>query len=421
LGKEKMMAMHTTQAGKGTRKIVGAWNVRRAVITAWFLLKTEGVRSLSSAQMVTSPVVRNSAVPGLKNGMDYTCVGSSDLVVSKVCMGTMTFGKQNTLEEGVEQLNLAFDRYGINILDTAELYPVPSTAETKFRTDETIALFLKGRKREDVVVATKVAGRSERLTFLRENGEETRVSRRQIIESVDASLKRLNTDYIDLIQIHWPDRYVPLFGQPDFLPCNAKDDDIPFQEQLSTFQHLISQGKVRYLGVSNETPYGLCSMISLAQQHPHKYAKVVSIQNSYSLVVRKDFESGLAEPCYYHNVGFLPYSPLAGGVLTGKYSDPQHFSPNARLNLFPGFMDRYRGSQNEAAVKEYCQIAQQVRSSSTQHNPFTIPQCLSHTLPSGRINTSANGPVLVLPQRTCLFHYYRRYLHKPIEGRYREL
>lgn len=320
----------------------------------------DGVYSVSTrAKAGTRSIVCNKSVPGLKNGMDYTNVGSSDLVVSKVCMGTMTFGNQNTMEEGVEQLNLAWDEYGINLLDTAEMYPVPVVEESNGSTDRTIGEFLKGRKREDVVLATKVAGRSDRLTFLRKNrDEEVRVNRGQILESVDASLQRLGTDYIDLLQIHWPDRYVPLFGSSDFIRENIKEDTISFEEQLSTFKELIDAGKVRYLGVSNETPYGVSEMVRLAKEDAEKYAKIVSIQNSYSLLVRKDYEAGLAEMCHYHGVGLLPYSPLAGGVLSGKYSNPDvPVGPKARLKLFPGFMDRYLGSQAEAATLDYAKIA----------------------------------------------------------------
>lgn len=334
-----------------------------ALLSYISLITRNGAHALSMSTTIktpkTSSITSNKSVPGLKNGMDYTKLGSSDLTVSKVCMGTMTFGNQNTIKEGVEQLNLAFDEYGINFLDTAELYPVPAKEETNGSTDLTINEFLKGRKREDVIVATKVAGRSDRLPFLRQNKEEeVRVNRAQILESVDASLKRLGTDYIDLLQIHWPDRYVPLFGSNDFTRENIKEDTISFEEQLSTFQELIDSGKVRYLGVSNETPYGVSEMIHLAKSDPEKYARIVSIQNSYSLLVRKDYEAGLAETCHYHDVGLLPYSPLAGGVLSGKYSDPDvAVGPNARLKMFPGFMDRYLGSQAEAATLEYVKIA----------------------------------------------------------------
>ena len=282
------------------------------------------------------PIASTKNVDGLKNGMDYVKMGSSDLEVSKVCMGTMTFGEQNTIDEGVEQLNHAWDEYGINFLDTAEMYPVPTKAETQGKTDEAVNRFLKGRKREDVVVATKVSGRSDRMTWLRKDGSGAEVTRNQILESVDESLMRLGTDHIDLLQIHWPDRYTGgLFGSSDFDAENLKESTT-FEEQLSALQEVVDAGKVRYIGVSNETPYGVCSMVELAKKAPNLYPRIASIQNSYSLVVRKDYEAGLAEACYHHDVALLPYSPLASGVLTGKYSDLDNIPKNARLNLFPG-------------------------------------------------------------------------------------
>jgi aryl-alcohol dehydrogenase-like predicted oxidoreductase len=305
-------------------------------------------------------IVENRAVPGLKNGMDYCKVGTSNLVVSKVCMGTMTFGEQNTIDEGVEQLNKAWDEYGVNFLDTAEMYPVPTKAETAGRTDQAVAKFIKSRSRDDVILATKVAGRSERINWLRKDGSSTVVNRKQILESVDASLSRLGVDYIDLLQIHWPDRYIGgLFGQRDFsIKESEGKDSVSFEEQLSTLKEVVDSGKVRYIGVSNETPYGVCSMVEMAKHSPELYPRIVSIQNGYSLVDRKNYEAGLTEACYHHDVALLPYSPLAGGVLTGKYSK-ESVSPNARMNLFPGFMARYRDSQNEAAVDAYMKIAEE--------------------------------------------------------------
>lgn len=275
----------------------------------------------------------------------------------------MTFGEQNTLEEGVEQLNCAFDTYGINFLDTAEMYPVPTKPETQGSTDATVRAFLKGRKREDVILATKVCGRSSRVTWLPRRNENTpaAVTREQILDSVDASLERLGVDYIDLLQIHWPDRYVGgMFGSPDFLPSKyeeQEDGPVPFEEQLGALQEVVQSGKVRYVGVSNETPYGVCSMAQLAKHFPDLYPKIVSIQNSYSLVVRKDYEAGLSEACYHHNVGLLAYSPLAGGSLTGKYRS-EDTCKDARFKMFPGFMDRYLDSLNEAAVNKYCDLAE---------------------------------------------------------------
>lgn len=251
-------------------------------------------------------ITKNVPVPGLQNGMDYTKLGDSDLEVSKVCMGTMTWGEQNTLDEGVEQLQLAWNNYGINFLDTAEMYPVPTKPETQGKTDETVAKFLKTLPRADVVLATKVAGRADRITWLPREEPDTpaELDKKSILYSVDASLQRLGTDYIDLLQLHWPDRYTgSLFGQPDFDPAQFKECNA-VEEQLEALQEVVKAGKVRYIGVSNETPFGVCQMMNMAQQFPDLYPKIVSIQNSYSLVVRKDFEAGLAEACYHHNISF---------------------------------------------------------------------------------------------------------------------
>ena len=211
----------------------------------------------------------------------------------------MTFGEQNTIEEGVEQLNLAWDEYGINFLDTAEMYPVPTKADTQGATDRTVKEFMKGRKREDVILATKVAGRADMITWLREDGKGTKVTRKQILESVDKSLERLGTDYIDLLQIHWPDRYTGgLFGQPDFSPENLKEST-SFEEQLSTLNEVVQAGKVRYIGLSNETPYGVCSMVELAKRSPELYPRIASIQNSYSLVI----EQGIGTLASLNSIG----------------------------------------------------------------------------------------------------------------------
>ena len=315
---------------------------------------------LYSTFAYSGQITKNVAVPGLRNGMDYCKLGTSDLEISKVCMGTMTFGEQNTKEEGVEQLNVAFDQYGINMIDTAELYPTPGKPETQGNTDRIVAAFMKGRKRQDIILATKVSGYSERMTWMPRQvpNQPTRLTKDQILYSVDQSLQRLETDYIDLLQLHWPDRYTGgLFGQADFSPSKVRDSTVPFEETLEALQQLVETGKVRYVGVSNETPFGLCSLVELAKNNPSRYPRIVSIQNSYSLVVRKDFEAGLAEACYHHQVGLLPYSPLAGGSLTGKYSDKDSLPKTCRFMRFPGFMDRYIGSQNEAAVNAYMNIA----------------------------------------------------------------
>jgi len=324
-------------------------------------------------------IVKTVDCPGLKRGMDYVKLGDSDLVVSKVCMGTMTYGIQNTLEEGVALLDKSFDEYGINFLDTAEIYPVPPKAETQGDTDRCICEFLKKRDRKDVILATKVAGRASFITYL-PRGENTNpeegadLTRQQILDSVEESLKRLGTDYIDLLQLHWPGRYAGgLFGMGDFQPSEYETQfkkgalPVALKEQLGALKELIDAGKVRYFGVSNETPYGICAMAALSDHFPELYPKCVSIQNSYSLVVRKDYEAGNAEACYHHNVALLPYSPLAGGTLSGKYrkellkkegEDDKDSSTKPRLTLFPGYMARYLGSENEGAVNAYCDLAE---------------------------------------------------------------
>jgi aryl-alcohol dehydrogenase-like predicted oxidoreductase len=302
----------------------------------------------------------------------------------------MTFGKQNTLAEGVEQLQLAHEKYGINFIDTAEMYPVPTEATTQGATDRTVAAFLKTVPRKSVVLATKVCGRSDRINWLPRRKKRTpaQVTPEQIMDSVDASLERLGVDQIDLLQIHWPDRYTGgLFGAADFTPSKYENAPKPnsFEEQLQGLQQVVKSGKVRYVGVSNETPYGVCSFANLAERYPDLYPKIVSIQNSYSLVVRKDFEAGLAEACYHHNVGLLAYSPLAAGTLTGKYRDPDHIPPNSRMLMFPGFMDRYLKSSADA-VNAYCKLAESKGLTPAQlalawcyHNPLVASTIIGAT------------------------------------------
>lgn len=284
-------------------------------------------------------------------------VGSSDLMVSNVCLGTMTWGQQNTESEGIEQLNVAFDEYGVNFLDTAEMYPVPTKAETQGATDRIIGKWLYGRDRTKVILATKVSGfGGDRLTYLPgRDGQGARVSSKQIIASVDYSLERLGTNYIDILQIHWPDRYVPLWGDKQY-DKNQERESIAFEEQLIAIDSLIKTGKVRNYGLSNETPYGVMKFCHTAEKLG--IAKPISIQNCYSLLVRSDFESGLVEVCTpsNENIALLPYSPLSGGMLTGKYMDP-NCPKSARLNLFQDYMARYKQSLAQEVVAMYCDIA----------------------------------------------------------------
>lgn len=276
--------------------------------------------------------------------------------MSECCLGTMTWGVQNTEAEAHEQLNYAWER-GINFLDTAEMYPVPPTQETQGKTDEYIGSWLKQRRREDVVLATKVSGYG-RQTYLRADGELPRVNEKNILESVDKSLQRLGTDYVDLLQIHWPDRYIPLFGAGVYDAKNEREGDVPFEDQLRALEKVIKEGKVRYIGVSNETSYGVMKFCQAAEMSG--LPKIVSIQNSYSLLVRGPFETDLVEVCAprQNNVSLLAYSPLAGGSLTGKYlTQDESVLSKSRFRLFANYMQRYQQSLAREAVAAYVDVA----------------------------------------------------------------
>ncbi|TYH86235.1 hypothetical protein ES332_D01G027500v1 [Gossypium tomentosum] len=290
-----------------------------------------------------------------QSDLQYRKLGDSDLQISEITLGTMTFGEQNTEKEAHEMLSYAFE-HGINALDTSEAYPIPMKKETSGRTDLYIASWLKSQPRDKVILATKVCGYSERSAYLRDNAKVLRVDAVNIRESVEKSLKRLNTDYIDLLQIHWPDRYVPLFGEY-FYDSSKWRPSIPFVEQLKALQEVIDEGKVRYIGVSNETSYGVMEFVHAGRVEG--LSKIVSIQNSYSLLVRR-FEVDLVEVCHPKNcnIGLLSYSPLAGGALSGKYLDiNSEAAKKGRMNLFPGYMERYNKSIAKEATMQYIEMA----------------------------------------------------------------
>jgi aryl-alcohol dehydrogenase-like predicted oxidoreductase len=280
-------------------------------------------------------------------------LGSSELVVSKICLGTMTFGQQNTEAEAHEQLDYALDQ-GINFIDTAEMYPVPTRAETQGRTEAYVGTWLKRQQRDRIVLATKIAGPSRQVTWIR-NGP--RVSAAQIAAAVDTSLARLQTDYIDLYQIHWPERYTPIFGEWQFDPARDRSDATPIREQLEALGRLVAAGKVRCIGLSNETPYGVMRFVRLAEEHG--LPRVVSIQNAYNLVNRT-FEQALTEVAHHERVALLAYSPLAFGQLSGKHRDG--YAPKSRLALFDGttFGARYRKPGLAAAMQPYFDLAARI-------------------------------------------------------------
>lgn len=280
--------------------------------------------------------------------MEYTTLPNTDIAVSKLCLGTMTFGRQNTQADGHAQLDYALE-HGINFIDTAEMYPVPAHEPTYGRTEEIIGTWLaKSGKRNDIVLASKIAGPNRGLAFIR---EDLRFTESTIRASLEKSLRRLQTDYLDLYQLHWPERKVNFFGQRGFKP-EPDDWTDNFLEVLRVMQALVDEGKIRAFGVSNETPWGM--MRWLEESKSGGVPRISTIQNPYSLVNRT-FESTLAEIVYRENVGLLAYSPLAFGLLSGKYASGKP-EPDARLNLFPNFT-RYNSESTREASKRYDKIA----------------------------------------------------------------
>jgi len=280
--------------------------------------------------------------------MQFTTLGNSDLKVSRICLGTMTFGTQNNEADAHRQLDFALAR-GINFVDTAEMYSVPPNAESFGRTETCIGNWLKRQARDRIILATKISGPGRSLKWIR-NGD-LAFNRKNIRAAIEGSLARLQTDYVDLYQLHWPDRNTPLFGQYRFEPEKERAY-VPLEETLAALAELVEEGRVRNVGLSNETPWGV--MEFLHQAGKHGLPRVVSVQNAYSLLNRT-WEAGLAEIGFRENVGLLAYSPLAFGLLSGKYlADPQ---AGGRLNLFPGFAQRYSKPNVQPAVAAYAELA----------------------------------------------------------------
>ncbi len=277
-------------------------------------------------------------------------LGTTDIEVSEICLGTMTWGQQNSQEEGFEQMDYALDM-GINFFDTAEMYAVPPKKETQGSTETIIGNWFKERKNRDkIILATKVCGRAP-FTWLRDNEQPTEQTKEQIFEAVDKSLKRLNTDYIDLYQLHWPDRPMNLFGgsityQHVDNPSNSIDSI------LESLSELIKLGKIRHVGLSNETPWGTMEFIFHSKNK--NLPKVESIQNAYNLLNRI-FEFGGSEIAFREKVGLLAYSPLAQGYLTGKYQNG-NLPKGSRKELF-NRLQRYEGVGSEEAIDAYLNIA----------------------------------------------------------------
>lgn len=288
--------------------------------------------------------------------MKYSYLPSTEIKVSKICLGTMTFGNQNSEHEAFEQMDYALDK-GVNFFDTAELYPVPATPQLYADTEKIIGKWMKERKnRDQIVLATKIAGPGDYTKHIRTTG----FSKNSIISAVDGSLKRLKTDYIDLYQLHWPERVTNTFGKRGF---NASFDDNwkeNFQSVLESLKTLILAGKIRTIGLSNENPWGFMKYLELSKNN---LPKTITIQNPYSLLNRL-FEVGNAEICERENVGLLAYSPLGFGVLSGKYLGGK-IPKDSRLSLFPN-LSRFSGENSMRATEFYNEIAKKYEMSLTQ-------------------------------------------------------
>ncbi|OEL30182.1 Protein tas [Dichanthelium oligosanthes] len=338
---------------RGSRQALPNFSMQQMALSAFAVTSASSHGNALSAlharhsQRLHTRRVRSQVQALAQTQLQYKKLGDSDLLISEVTLGTMTFGEQNTEKEAHDMLSYSFDQ-GINILDTAEIYPVPTKKETQGSTDLYIGRWMQSKPRDKIILATKVAGYSQRSPYLRDNANVVRVDAANIKESVEKSLKRLSTDYIDLLQIHW---------------------------------------SVRYIGVSNETSYGVMEFVHAARAQG--LPKIVSIQNSYSLIVRCRFEVDLVEVCHPNNcnVGLLAYSPLAGGVLTGKYLDANaNISKRSRLNLFPGYMARYKASLAKEATNEYVKLAKkhgltpvQLALGFVRDRPFTASSIIGAT------------------------------------------
>jgi len=280
--------------------------------------------------------------------MRYRPLGRSDISVSEICLGSMTWGVQNSEAEGFQQMDGAFEK-GVNFIDTAEMYPVRQSAETYGRTEEIIGKWIAARNNRDrVVIATKVVGPGG-FPYIR--GGATRHNRTHIKAALETSLRRLQTDYVDLYQLHWPDRATNTFGKLAFAP---KADEVmtPIEETIEALDEVVKAGKVRCVGLSNENPWGVMKFLGLAEAG--KGPRVASVQNPYSLLNRS-FETRLAEVAIREDCGLLAYAPIAAGSLSGKYLDGKR-PEGARQTLWPDNR-RYQGPQAEAAIRAYVELA----------------------------------------------------------------
>ena len=284
--------------------------------------------------------------------MNYKKLGNTDLDVSTICLGTMTWGEQNTQNEGFEQMDFALDR-GVNFWDTAEIYSIPPKEETFGSTEKIIGnWFEKTKKRKKVILASKVCGPMRE--YVRGGGNQ--FGRKNITEALEGSLRRLKTDYIDLYQLHWPERNTNFFGKLGYEHGND-GEWTKFEDILESFTKFIEQGKIRYIGLSNETPWGLSKFLEISKDK--NLPRILSVQNPYNLLNRT-YEVGLAEMSVREQSGLLAYSPLACGYLSGKYRNNQ-LPKGSRIALHKDFWTRYNKPNAEKAIEAYFQIAEKYK------------------------------------------------------------
>ena len=290
--------------------------------------------------------------------MNYKKLGNTDLDVSTICLGTMTWGEQNSEKEGFEQMDFALSQ-GVNFWDTAEIYSIPMREETYGETEKIIGnWFQKTKKRNDIILATKVCGNTSNK-YIRGGGNS--FGKKKITEALDESLRRLKTDYIDLYQLHWPERNTNFFGDYGYEHDENDKDWTPFEEILESLKKFIEQGKIRYVGLSNETAWGLSKFLELSKMKG--LPKMMSVQNPYNLLNRT-YEVGLAEISIREQSGLLAYSPLAFGYLTGKYRNNK-LPAKSRMQLFKNF-DRYKNENGQKAIDEYYKISKKYNLDFTQ-------------------------------------------------------
>ncbi len=290
--------------------------------------------------------------------MNYKKLGNTDLNVSTICLGTMTWGEQNSEKEGFEQMDFALNQ-GVNFWDTAEIYSIPMRQETYGETERIIGnWFQKTKKRNEIVLATKVCGNTSNK-YIRGGGNS--FGKKKIIEALDESLKRLKTDYIDLYQLHWPERNTNFFGDYGYEHDENDKNWTPFEEILESLKKFIEQGKIRYVGLSNETAWGLSKFLELSKIKG--LPKMMSVQNPYNLLNRT-YEVGLAEISVREQSGLLAYSPLAFGYLTGKYRNNK-LPAKSRMQLFKNF-NRYKNENGQKAIDEYYKISKKYNLDFTQ-------------------------------------------------------